>query len=445
MSNIPKNAAVVATNVVAAATSPTAILYIKIFFGIAIVITGISLLIYAFNTKRNLSNPENTKMVQNTQLDILNARWGGITQGNTGLEAAGGNVPSDQRLLINTSVLGTRLVGYLGPYKSGAFDEDSATRLALSTGARCLVLEIDHMENEKEPLLIYRDAWGFKQSLNTGSLLKVAKSIAGRAFSPSNDSVPAAVASDPLFVVVYFVRTPNPATAPRDYIRFLGKVAEQLQPLAALGLGQTPQGDFRRQALESQMFFMSTEIFNKRIILMTNADTTPFRRLGPLGLAGEISAKQDLDLLIHARLYSRESPSGLGITSSPTSSTKPAAVITTPQYWLTTPPDRLADAVANTKQAWTLIMTPTADSLDMDAAKLKKLLEMYGVHCVPITIFDTPQLTDAFTGRNGGPYNKSSWIYKPDLIRFIPPKPITITKPNPLTNAGGGAIRAPTF
>ncbi len=434
-----------AAKTVTTTINPQVIQYLKIFLIFASICTIIGLAIYAITTRRSLSNPENIKRVQNAQLDILNARWGGITQGNTGLDAASGNIPSDQRLLINTNVLGTRLVGYLGPYNSGAFDEDSATRLALSTGARCLVLEIDHEQRSQEPLLIYRDAWGFKQSLNTGSLLKVARSIAGRAFSPSNDSAPAAVASDPLFVVVYFVRTPNPATEPRNYIRFLGKVAEQLQPLAALGLSQTPQGDFRRQALESQMFFMPTQLFSKRIILMTNADTTPFRRLGPIGLAGEIGAKQDLDLLVHARLYSRESPSGLGITSSPTSSTKPAAVITTPQYWLTTPPDRLADAVANTKQAWTLVMTPTADQLSIDTAKFKKLLEMYGVHCVPITVFDTPQMTDVFMGRNGGPYNKSSWVYKPELIRFIPPKPITIAKPNPLTNAGGGAIVAPKF
>jgi hypothetical protein len=439
MENIPKVAAA------ATAINPQIVQYLKLFLAIALVITGISLAIYAFKKRRALATPENINMVQNTQLAQLNARWGGITQGNTGLNVAGGNIPSDQRLLINTSVFGTRLVGYLGPYSSGVFDEDSATRLALSTGARCLVLEIDHEQGAAEPLLIYRDAWGFKQSLNTGSLLKVAKSIAGRAFSPSNDSVPPAIASDPLFVILYFARTPNPATAPRDYIRFLGKVAEQLQPLAALGLGQTPQGDFRRQALESQMFFMPTQIFSKRIILMTNADTTPFRSLGPLGLAGEIGARQDLDLLVHARLYSRESPSGLGITSGPTSSTRPAAVITTPQYWLTTPPDRLADAVANTKQAWTLIMTPTADALDIDAAKLKKLLEMYGVHCVPISIFDTPQVTDVFTGRGSGPYNKTTWVYKPDLIRFIPPKPIVIQKANPLTNAGGGAITAPKF
>ena len=197
MENIKKVATVAAIN-------PQGIQYLKLFFSIALIITGISLAIYAFVKVRNLSNPETIKRVQTTQLDILNGRWGGITQGNTGLETVSGTIPADQRLLINTSVLGTRLIGYLGPYGSGAFDEDSATRVALSTGSRCLVLEIDHNERGGEPLLIYRDAWGFKQSLNTGSILKVAKSIAGRAFSSSNDSVPAAVASDPLFVVVYF-------------------------------------------------------------------------------------------------------------------------------------------------------------------------------------------------------------------------------------------------
>ncbi len=424
--------------------SPLVMQIAKYILLILIVIIAISLITYVFNTRRATSTPENIQLVQTKQLTQLNVRWGALMQGKTGLSSASDPIPADQRLLINTNVLGTRLTGYLGPYNSGAFDEDSATRLALSTGARCLVLEIDHEQGEQEPLLIYRDAWGFKQSLNVGSIGKVAKSIAGRAFTPANDSAPPAVASDPLFLVLYFVRTPNPSTQPRDYIRFLAKVAEQLQPLTNVCLGQTPQGDFRRQALESQLFFTPLSVVSKRIICMTNADTTPFRRLGPLGLAGEIGAKQDLDLLIHARLYSRESPSGLGVTSTPTSSTAPAAVITSPQYWLTIPPDRLADAVSNTKQAWTLVMTPTADALSLDANKVKKLLQEYGVHCIPITIFDAPQTTDIFTGRDA-PYGKTAWTYKPDLIRFIPPRPIVIQKPNPLTNSGGGAVVAPKF
>lgn len=425
-------------------SSPQMTQILKILFFIILIIGIIYTMVYVFQMRRMTETPENIKLIQTKQLTDLNVRWGGLMQGKTGLSAASEKVPADQQLLINTNVLGTRLTGYLGPYKSGAFDEDSATRLALSTGARCLVLEIDHLQGEQEPILLYRDAWGFKQSLNAGSIRKVATSIAGRAFTPANDSAPPAVASDPLFVILYFVSTPNPSTQPRDYIRFLGKVAEQLQPLSKLLLGQTPQGDFRRQALESQLFFTPLSVVSKRIVCLTNADTTPFRRLTSLGLAGEIGAKQDLDLLVHARLYSRESPSGLGITSSPTSTIRPAAVVTTPQYWLTIPPDRLADAVANTKQAWTLVMNPTADNTSVDDAKLKKLFDEYGVHCVPITIFEPPQVTDLFTGKTGR-YAKTVWSYKPDLIRFIPPRPIVIQKPNPLTNSGGGAVVAPKF
>lgn len=417
----------------------------KILFIIALVGLIIWLATYIFQTRRLTSTPENIRLIQTKQLAEANIRWGGIRQGITGLSVASEKIPTDQRLLINTNVLGARVTGYVGPYKSGVFDEDSATRLALSTGSRCLVLEIDYEQRyPMTPLLVYRDAWGFKQSLNTGSILKVAKSIAGRAFSPSNDSVPPAIASDPLLVVLYFVRTPNPATQPRDYIRFLGKVAEQLQPITNLCLGQTPQGDFRRQALESQLFFTPLSVLSNRIICLSNVDTSPFRRLSALGMAGEIGAKQDLDRLVHVRLYSRESPSGLGATSSPTSSQSPAAVITTPNYWLTIPPDRFADAVSNTKQAWTLVMPSTADQFNLDAKQIKQLLETYGVHCIPITFFDTAQVTDRFTGRNA-PYAKTAWTYKPSLIRFIPPKPIVIQKANPLTNSGGGAVVAPKF
>lgn len=418
--------------------------YIKLFFLAAIVIS-ITVLLMTFRSSYKLSTPDNIKRIQMSQLADLEVRWTGITQKRQGLDAAFSAIPQDQRLLINASVLATRLTGYLGPYDNGVFDEDDATRIALSSGARCLVLEIDRETGGYEPKLIYRDGWGIKQSLNMGSLEKVARSIAGRAFKASNDSVPPAVANDPLLVALYFVSTPDPASQPVEYVRFLGKVAEQLQPLKDLIVGLTPQGDFRRQALESQLFFQPYSVFSSRIIMLCNADTTPFRRLSALGLAGELGARQDLDLLVHARLYSKESPSGLGITSAPTGTSAAAAVITTPDYWLTTPPDRLADSQSQTKKSWCLVMPPVAaEKNKYDAEKLKKLFAQFGVHAVPFCIFDTQPNTDLFTGK-GAIYDKHSWAAKPELLRFIPPKPIVVQKPSKQLNANGGSIISPSL
>ena len=317
------------------------------------------------------------------------------------------------------------------------------TRIALSTGARCLILEIDYENNTYAPKLIYRDGWGMKRSLNTGSIQTVAKSIAARAFSPQNDGVPASVASDPLLLVVYFVRAPNQGKEPLEYMRYLGAVAEQLQPLKDRLIGQTPQGDFRRQALESQLFFTDYRVFQNKIILLTNADTTGFRKLASIGLAGELGPKQDLDFMSHVRLYGRESPSQFGITGTPISSVKPAAVITSPGYWTNTPTDRAAGAVESTKESWTLVMNPISSaSNQLDQSTVDNLFKTYGVHSIPTSLFADTKATDVFTAKDKT-FNKAMWSVKPQLIRYVPPRPIPIQHPYPQANSGGGKVVAP--
>jgi hypothetical protein len=415
------------------------------FLVVAVAIVIIYLSVIAIRNTRVTATPDNIKRIQAQQQALLEPLWTGITSGKKGFQhvAQEARVPEDQRLLINTSVFATRLTGYLGPYSSGVFDEDVATRLALSSGARCLVIEIDHEVGSNEPKLVYRDAWGIKQSLNTGSIEKVAKSIAGRAFVASNDSVPASVAEDPLIVVLYFVSAPDITKAPRDYVRFLGKVATELQPLRNLIVGQTPQGDFRRQAQESKLFFEQVSIFKSRVLVLCNADTTPFRRLASLGLAGEIGSAQDLDLFVHARLYAQESPSSLGLSTAPTSSSGASAIITSPNYWNYMPPDRLAQAQTQTKKTWTLVMPPVASEKGVYTKEdLKDLYTKYGVHAVPCTIFDSKEITDLFVAK-GSHFNAGAWMMKPELLRFIPPRPILGLKASPQTNASGGFVSSP--
>ena len=425
--------------------SPGLLLFLKWTAALGLIALIVYLCTLAFKNSRHTATPDNIKRIQALQQDALEPLWTGISSRKKGLDqvATDERLPQDQNLLINTAVLATRLTGYLGPYDSGVFDEDKATRLALSSGARCLVLEIDKEVGSNEPTLIYRDPWGIKQSLNIGSIEKVAKSIAGRAFTSSNDSTPTSVANDPLILVLYFVSVPDIATSPRDYLRFLGKVATQLQPLRDRIVGQTPQGDFRRQAQESQLFFQQTSVFKGRTLILCNADTTGFRRLSALGLAGELGSSQDLDLFVHARLYSQESPSNLGISSAPTSTTAPAAIITTPAYWLYMPPDRLAQAQTLTKKAWTLVMPPIASEKEIYTSEnLKQMYTQFGIHAAPFTIFDPKSTTDVFVGKESY-FNTKSWLIKPELLRFIPPNPIVGLKASPQTNAAGGFISSP--
>jgi len=421
----------------------TLMLILKIILACVAIYILIRLFKSIYNNWNNISSPGNIVAIRKSQNDILEAQWGGKLQMRQGLQASFVNVPQPQQLLINTAVLSTRLTGFLGPFSAGVFDEDNATRLALTTGSRCLVLEIDYENNTYAPKLIYRDGWGSKQSLNTGNIATVAASIAARAFKPDNNGAPASVASDPLILVLYFVRAPNKSSEPVEYIKFLGSVAEQLAPINDLILAQTPQGDFRRQALESQLFYTSYTAFQNKIIVLTNADTTVFRNLKNFGLSGEIGIKQDLDFMVNARLYSRESPSPFGITGSPNSTIKPAAVITSSTYWTMTPTDRTESAVQSTKEAWTLVMTPVSSSTNQINDKdMNSLLTTYGVNSIPISLFSDPKTTDIFTGK-GKPFNTTSWVAKPNLIHYVPPVPIPIAKAFPQSNSGGGAIVSP--
>jgi len=148
--------------------------------------------------------------------------------------------------------------------------------------------------------------------------------------------------------------------------------------------------------------------------------------------------------MVHARLYSRESPSGLGITASPSGSQQPAAVITSTGYWLNTPPDRLGDAVSQTKKSWTIAMAPVSSDTNIIASdKFKTLMTTYGVQSTPVSIFTSDDsLKGSILGKEA-PFTPNGWVAKPLLIRYIPPPLIPISKPIPETNAGGGAMRSP--
>jgi len=420
---------------------------LKAAAGLILVIFLVWVLYYVIKkilrNRSNLASPGNILTIQKQQKILLDTRWSSGLQSKQGLSSQFSKTPQPQQLLINASVFSTRLTGFLGPYDSGVFDEDNATRLALSTGSRCLILEIDYENHIYAPKLIYRDGWGMRHSLNNGSINKVAKSIAARAFTPQNDGVPPSVAQDPLFVVLYFVRSPKQGTEKLEYMRYLGAVAEQLAPIKDLLLAQTPQGDYRRQALESQLFFTDYRAFQNKIILLTNADTSGFRNLQALGLAGELGRNQDLDFMTHVRLYARESPSNFGITGSPSSSVKPAAVITSPGYWLSTPTDRASSAIELTKEAWTLVMQPVSTPTNQpDKKTLDSLFTTYGVQSIPTTLFADPISTDEFTSKDKI-FNSSPWAAKPLLIQYVPPKPIPIQNPYPQANSGGGAVVAP--
>jgi hypothetical protein len=423
-------------------TSSSTKIGLYILFILLVLGAAIACIVLAVNSWKARPTPENIKAIGSQQVNELLLRWNGPYGGTKGLTNAAKNIPEDQQLLINMHVRSTRLCGYLGPFSNGVYDGGLGTRLALNSGTRCLIVEIDMDRNEK-PVLNYLDETGVRMSLNSASLNSVANHLRDYAFRQGDQGPPADVAGDPFILVLYFVNTPSQAEKPKEYLKFLGECAKQIQPVRNLILGQTPQGDFRRQALESQLFYMPISVIMGKMLILTNVDTSGFRRLASVGLAGQMDDTYDLDFLVHARLYTPQSPSGLGQTTQPLTNVSPAAVITTPYYWMATPPDRITEQQMATKRAWTIAMEPVATELNApDTETLKKLYEKYGIQSVPFVLFQKEQVTDTFVK---GQMKGTAWQPKPELIRFIPPTPIPILKVMPETNARGGAVMAPTF
>jgi hypothetical protein len=397
---------------------------------------------FAVQSYKSRATPENIRNTASEQLNRLIQRYSGPYATTKGTLNTTASLPEDQRLLINLYVRTVRLCGYLGPFSNGVSNGAQGTRLALNSGARCIIAEIDMDQNE-QPILTYKDPTGVRMALNNTTIESIAKHIHTYGFSQGENGGPSGVANDPLILVLYFVRTPSQTDKPKSYIEFLAKVAKQLQPLSKDILSLTPQGDYRRQNLESQLFFTPVSVLMGKLIIITNADTSVFRNLSVFGMNGQISEQEDLDLFIHARAYTPQSPSGLGITVQPPSNTKPAVILTTPFYWTATPPDRTVEQQNMTKQSWTIAMEPVATATNSpNEESLKKLYETYGVQSVPFVLFDEEKTVEPFLQ----PFMKNiSWRSKVPLLRFIPPAPIPIQKAMPETNALGGKIIPPTF
>jgi hypothetical protein len=402
----------------------------KIFFWAAVVISVILLIVLIVVISRKLSKLSSKSTVNNITASRLRAL-------NTKIEPLQGtqssiyttSLPDNQNLLINYQTAGCRLAGYLGPLQDGVYSEDEAVRLALAAGNRLFVLEISALEeNPTEPLLVARDSMGYKRALNDGSIKKVCSALASKAWSKG--------VTDPLIVVLYFQNAPSISKNPSGYISYLSKVAKALQPLIPNHLGLTNVGNFTRQGMESTLFGYSTDFYKNKAIILTNANTTYFRDPTQVGVNRDIAQNEDLDFLVHARLYKQDGGGNLGITEISPAGQSAKAIIADDSYFLTTPPDRLGGIINLTRNTFTIVMKKDVTYIPTEE-QVKLLLTTYGVSCIP---------TDPFSENGAGilkPFAKNLFIAKPIPIRFTKPAPIVPSVPNPALDARGGNLVAP--
>lgn len=357
-------------------------------------------------------------------------------------------MPESQQSLVNFYALGCRTTGFVGPAENGYFDAEIGVQMAVKAGCRVFVLEIDYFDECRDdavryfPRLVTRDIQGkqqYKKESNLpfcnsaaadggSNIREVCKAIQQYAFSADTQN-----ATDPVIVVLYFLRQPPGSYKSKEVLDYYSHVAQMLAPLRDRFLGnELDGGTFHRQRQESRLLMNPITAYAGKVLVFSNANTVGFRETDN-GIVYD--AENDLDYVTNLRLtYSQTK---LGITGNDLST---FGLLQTAEDFMTVPADRNDSVVEQTKMRWTICL-PKDPSKDVTADMFQAIVTKYGVHCVPTNLFD-PGNTYLFTE---GTFKTYSYQPKPEPLRYIKPPVITPGEPNPSTNANQGKLRAPVL
>jgi hypothetical protein len=421
---------------------------IQILIGIiAVVILGTILANYflkssegfASNIKSYKEDPSYKK-----QLAALHERFDPVAGGRrpiSDLLTTAAAPPAGEDCLVNFYALATRFTGYIGPFDNGYFDPDEAVAIAMKAGCRTFVLEIDYIETCEDaggkptyfPKLVVRDERGRLrtnplsdepkcQSIGTSNITAVAKAIASTAFAQQTQN-----RTDPIIIVLYGLRMPPKAAS----LEYMSNIAKCLQPLLDYHVDNLVHGGtFTRQKQEGQLLINSITDYQARVLLFANMDTSAFRDAPP----GKYAPKEDLDYLVNLRLTYKQTQ--MGCTCPPGSGSY--GILEAADDFLIIPPDRIEDTADELKLKWTLALSKDP-SQPVTSSTYKSITSKFGVHCVPINLWDTNNTFMYDTGT----FKTYSFIPKPEQLRYRKPPVAVPAAPSPAMNANGGTLRAP--
>jgi hypothetical protein len=309
-----------------------------------------------------------------------------------------------EALFIDIQAPTIKQAAYIGPIYDGLFDQDTGAVQALRAGFRSFVMQIDYLDVKKDtskfagpgiPTLLYRGDDGSLLGNNSADINKVATSIANTAFRPEIPNY-----TDPIIIYLHFLRTPSPVTSPEAYTDFLGKVAAAINPLAPNHLGMTPLGTFNRQKQESTILTTPLKTFAGQVIILCNADTSPFRKMK------RVNPANDLDFWVNMRVYLNNATDEFGVTQSPESGVIPSAVIVTADSLLSMTPKQMETFATRGKNQFVIAMT--SQMKNPSSTELSTLLQTVGVNLVPIDIFsdnvdNTKELLSQYNNKSFSP------------------------------------------
>jgi hypothetical protein len=381
----------------------------------ALIFIGLIIFIAVYFTAQTKSTPENVTNTKITQAAATSDQAAALGQTVKGLSKKEGftNVSSkvkDDVKLINIQPLTIKDAGFIGPLPAGVFDEKTSVTNAIKAGARSFVLQIDYHEDDKkdptlfpavkEPCLLYRDDSGGLISLNAGSIQKFATALAETGFVNH---------TDPIVLILYCLRAPDPITAPKDYLAYCSKIAKQLGPLAPFHLGLTSTGDYHRQGLQSHIFTTPFKTFEKKVIIMSNMDTALFRKTASMKIPA-YTPLEDLDYWTHVQLFKAQGEAGLGVTAVSGSSSN--AIITSIKTVVGLAPADQTAWAAKHKNTFTVVIP--SQMVNPAYTDVETLIKKMGVNILPMDFFsfnvdDTKRLMHI--------WNKNTWNMKPHALR----------------------------
>jgi hypothetical protein len=420
---------------------------IIIFLGVLGVLTIIGVILYNVLNKAdvqsNTSDPKLETRYQ-TQVKTLSDKYNPTASARrpvTDLLAKGDVMPEVEQNFVNFYAMGCRYTGYIGPMEDGYFDPDVAVQLAVNSGCRVFVLEIDYLDECKGetvkyfPRIVVRDAQNklrIKYNSNRpicnspahSNIKDVCDKINFYAFAESCQN-----RTDPVVIVLYFLRQPPGSYKSKTVLDYYSNVAKALAPFQnRLLTNELDGGTFYRQKQEGRLLINKITEYNNKVLIFSNANTNGFREVQTY------SPIEDLDFLVNLRLSYTQTK--LGITSNDSGAT--FGVLETVEDYLTIPSDRVDEVVENTKLRWTICLTrdPTVAVSKNDYLKVSN---SFGVNCIPAMLF-TENNDFMFTDTTFKTY---SYMPKPEPLRYIKPPVVIPAEPNPSTNANQGLLRAP--
>jgi hypothetical protein len=436
---------------------------------------------YAITQGQYNSSPESIKSLITAQTHSLNDSFN--THGISLNESVCSKIHQKdvvyttlQKPLVNWRPLTVRLAGYLGGLnkspRNGVFSEDDAVKLALKSGARAFVFDINYMNKFPcKPVIMYRDSGGIKRSLNTGSINAVCTALEKYAFKSAGTQN-----SDPIIIIVYLNRVPSGTNQRKT---FLSNVASSLSPLSKNHLGLTEQGNYHSCKMESNLFTNDITYYQQKFIVLTNYNTAD--------ISPTQNPMDNLHFWTNARIYQDDAyyDSSLG-TVTPLKQPAPTshAVIGSTAQYLQMPTATKPTYRSPSGTSFSKFVISLADpAYPYTVANVNQLMNETGIQCVPLDVLTLTATQNYVTSKTSTPALSSTtistatntsdpmsfWIYagwspKPQEARqgfldykegfesvpaiepaspipvFVRPKPIIPKAPSQATNSNGGLV-----